>query len=89
VFNRFYDNAPAWDDVDFQAIWKGRGDRYEVIGYLKNAFNTLQYTVADAGFGLAGNATSVASPATGLVENNIFDLNPPRTFGVEVRYKFF
>ena len=89
VFNRAYDNAPGWDDVDFRGLWKSPGDRYEVIGYVKNAFNTLQYTVAEAGEGLAGSANSVATPGGGLVGVNNFELNPPRTFGVEVRYKFF
>jgi iron complex outermembrane recepter protein len=89
VFNRSYDNAPAWDDVDFRALWKSPGDRYEVIGYVKNVFNTLQYTVAEAGQGLAGTQSGVNAAATGLNEVNNFELNPPRTFGVEVRYKFF
>jgi iron complex outermembrane receptor protein len=84
LFNRFYDNAPSWDDVDVRALWKGPGDKYEVIGYVKNIFNTLQYTVAAGGSGLAGSASAV-----GLTEVNAFELNPPRTFGVEVRYKFF
>ena len=84
VFNRFYDDAPSWNDVDLRATWKGSNDRYEVIGYLKNVFNTLQYTVANGGAGLAGSATAV-----GLNEVNIFSLAPPRTYGVEIRYKFF
>jgi len=89
VFNRSYDNAPSWDDVDFRGLWKSPGDRYEVIGYVKNVFNTLQYTVAEPGSGLAGTATGVSIPATGLNEASNLELNPPRTFGVEVRYKFF
>jgi iron complex outermembrane receptor protein len=89
VFNRSYDNAPGWDDVDFRGLWKSPGDRYEVIGYVKNVFNTLQYTVAAAGSGLAGTQSGVNTAATGLNDVNNFELNPPRTFGVEVRYKFF
>jgi iron complex outermembrane receptor protein len=89
VFNRFYDNAPGWDDVDLRALWKSPGDRYEVIGYMKNVFNTLQYTVAAAGSGLAGTQSSVNTAGGGFNEVNNFELNPPRTFGVEVRYKFF
>jgi iron complex outermembrane receptor protein len=84
LFNRFYNNAPSWDDVDLRALWKGPNDKYEIIGYVKNIFNTLQYTVAAEGAGLAGSASAV-----GLNEVNDYDLNPPRTFGVEVRYKFF
>jgi iron complex outermembrane receptor protein len=89
VFNRFYDNAPSWDDVSFRGLWKSPGDRYEIIGYVKNAFNSLQYTVASAGAGLAGTANGINTAAGGLNEVNVFDINPPRTFGVEVRYKFF
>jgi iron complex outermembrane receptor protein len=89
VFNRYYDNAPSWDDVDFRGLWKSPGDRYEVIGFVKNAFNSLQYTVASAGAGLTGTATGLNTAAGGLNEVNVFELNPPRTFGVEVRYKFF
>src|SRR6202000_2917153 len=89
VFDRWWNNAPSWSDVDLGALWKGANDRYEVIGYVKNVFNTLQYTVASSGFGLEGSDYQVASPAGGLIQQNIFDLTPPRTYGVEVRYKFF
>ena len=88
LFNRFYDNAPSWTDFDFRALWKGPHDRYEIIGFVKNVFNSLQYDRRRrAGGGLAGN---VANPAAaGLNEVNAFDLNPPRTYGMELRYKFF
>ena len=79
----------AWDDVDFRATWKGPHDKYEVIGFVKNAFNTLQYEVGNQGQGLSGSGNSVNPAATGYSENNLYTLAPPRTFGVEVRYKFF
>jgi iron complex outermembrane recepter protein len=89
LFDRYYDNAPGWSDVDARVTWKGPQDKYEVIGYVKNIFNSAQYDIANGGAGLAGNATSVSLPATGLNEVNIFTLAPPRTYGLEVRYKFF
>jgi iron complex outermembrane recepter protein len=89
IFNRWYDNAPAWSDVDIRALWKGPNDRYEVVGFVKNVFNTLQYTVASGGVGLLGNSFSSTTAANGLIQQNLFELNPPRTYGVEVRYKFF
>ena len=89
MFDRWYDNAPAWSDVDIRALWKGPNDRYEVIGYVKNVFNTLQYTVASGGVGLLGNGFSSTTAGNGLIQQNLFELNPPRTYGVEVRYKFF
>ncbi len=89
VFDRWYDNAPAWSDVDIRALWKGPHDHYEVIGYVKNVFNTLQYTVGAGGVGLLGNSMAATSNAAGLFQQNLFELNPPRTYGLEVRYKFF
>jgi iron complex outermembrane receptor protein len=89
IFNRSYDNAPSWDDFDLRALWKGPNDRYEIIGYVKNIFNTLQYEAANGGAGLAGNATQTFTAAGGLNEVGVFTLAPPRTYGLEVRYKFF
>jgi iron complex outermembrane receptor protein len=89
VFDRTYDSTPAWSDVDIRALWKGPNDRYEIIGYVKNIFNTEQYTVAAGGVGLLGNSFRVTNAAAGLVHDNLYNLNPPRTYGLEVRYKFF
>jgi iron complex outermembrane receptor protein len=89
IINRYYNVAPAWDDFDLRALWKAPGDKYEVIGYVTNIFNSLQYEVANEGVGLAGNATTPAAAASGLIGSNVFTLAPPRTVGVEVRYKFF
>jgi iron complex outermembrane receptor protein len=88
-FDRWYDDAPSWSDVDIRALWKGPNDHYEVIGFVKNVFNTLQYTVASGGVGLLGNSFASTTGAGGLFQQNLFELNPPRTYGVEVRYKFF
>jgi len=89
IFNRAYDNAPSWDDVDLRALWKGKDDRYEVIGFVKNLFNNLEYEAADEGAGLLGTNATSTTAAAGLVATNDFNLAPPRTFGLEVRYKFF
>ncbi|HZZ88081.1 MAG TPA: TonB-dependent receptor, partial [Caulobacteraceae bacterium] len=84
LFNRFYDKAPGWSDLSFRATWKAPHDKYEITAFVKNVTDALQYTVAGGGAGLAGSATAV-----GLNEVNSYELNPPRTFGVEMRYKFF
>jgi iron complex outermembrane recepter protein len=89
VFDRSYDNAPSWYDLDLRALWKGPNDKYEIIAYVKNVTNTLQYDVGSQGVGLIGNASATTTPAAGLFETNIYDLAPPRTYGMEVRYKFF
>ena len=89
VFNRFYDQAPSWYDIDLRALWKGPNDKYDIIAFVKNLTNTLQYDVGSGGTGLLGNASSTTTAAQGLFETNIYSLAPPRTYGLEVRYKFF
>jgi iron complex outermembrane receptor protein len=89
VFNHFYDKAPSWYDVDFRGLWAGPGDKYEIIAYVKNVFNTLQYDVGGEGSGLLGSATGTTTNASGLFESGNYEIAPPRTFGMEFRYKFF
>ena len=89
VFDRKYDNAPSWDQVDFRALWRGPADRYEIIGFVKNVFNSTGYEAAAAGSALSGTDSAVSTAATGLSETNTFILTPPRTYGLELRYKFF
>jgi len=89
VFNAPYNIAPSWSDVDLRATWSGDHDRYEVIGYVRNLFNDLEYTVGGGGTGQIGNATAGFNPATRLYYIDSLEITQPRTFGVEVRYKFF
>ena len=89
AFRRNYDAAPAWDDFDLRAQWSGDHDRYEVIGYVRNVFDTKQYSNGVGGAGLLGTNATHTTAAAGLNEVNVYELVAPRTFGVEVRYKFF
>jgi iron complex outermembrane receptor protein len=89
IFPRFYNTAPSWSDVDLRAIWAGDHDKYEIIGFIKNIGNTIQYDTGSGGGGLFGGNTHVFNPAVSLNWRNVYNIAPPRTFGVEVRYKFF
>jgi iron complex outermembrane receptor protein len=89
VFNRWYNTAPSWSDVDIRALWRGPNDHYEIIGYVKNVFDTLQYTTGAGATGLLGNSFQVTNPAAGLFQQSLLQINPPRTYGIEFRYKFF
>jgi iron complex outermembrane recepter protein len=89
LFDTPYNTAPSWSDVDLRAVWSGDHDRYELIAYAKNIFNTTQYSTGAGGQGLLGNASVATTAAQRLIYVQDFDINPPRTFGVEVRYKFF
>ncbi len=83
VFTRSYDRAPSWDQVDLRAVWSGNHDRYEIVLFVKNVFNSLGYDAATTGYYSGGNAAG--SPYT---QNNSYDLTPPRLYGAEVHFKF-
>jgi len=83
VFERPYYEAPSWDQVDLRLTWSGDHDRYEVVAYVKNVFNSLGYDAAGAGYYLlnpVGGGAATQAPA--------YDLTPPRLYGLEFHYKF-
>jgi len=80
IFTRDYSKAPSWDQVDLRANWTAKDGKYVVIGYVKNVFDTEGYDAAVAG-------TRRNLPLTAAVPN--LSLNPPRTYGIELQYKFF
>jgi iron complex outermembrane receptor protein len=83
VFTRAYDAAPSWNQVDLRGTWQGDHDRYEIVFFVKNLFDTLGYDAAGAATaGFTGN------PANPTFQQQSYDLTPPRTYGVEVHYKF-
>jgi iron complex outermembrane receptor protein len=83
VFLRAYDEAPSWDQVDLRATWQGNHDKYELVAYVRNVFNTLGYDAAAGGY-------PIAAPVGGggFTQGPAYDLTPPRTYGFEVHYKF-
>jgi iron complex outermembrane receptor protein len=84
IFSRSqYDYAPSWSQVDLRATWAGRGDRYEVVLYVKNLFDTIGYDAAALG---SYNATPQGGG--GPTYSPSYDLTPPRLFGAELHYKF-
>jgi iron complex outermembrane receptor protein len=80
IFQRSYDEAPAWNQVDFRATWAGKNDKYEIIGYVKNAFDSRGYEAA---------ATGVPNGTNTTFANNAYSLTAPRLYGIEFHYKFF
>ena len=83
VFLRSYDEAPSWDQVDLRATWQGNHDKYELVAYVRNLFNTLGYDAAAGGYPIA-----LPVGGGGFTQGPAYDLTPPRTYGVEVHYKF-
>jgi iron complex outermembrane receptor protein len=83
IFRRTYDEAPSWHQVDLRATWAGKDDRYEVVLYVRNLFNSLGYDAAAA-------AGYIISPVGGgpSTQTRYYDLTPPRTYGAEFHVKF-
>ncbi len=83
IFNSFYSVAPAWTQVNLRLTWSGHNDRYEIVGYVNNVFNSLGYDAASGGgleFFAQGTGTPFEAPS--------YDYTPPRNYGVEFHYKF-
>jgi iron complex outermembrane receptor protein len=85
IFPRTFEEAPSWDQVDMRATWSGHHDRYEIILYVRNLFNTYGYDAAASGYLIQNPVSNVANPYSQV---SAFDLTPPRTFGAEFHYKF-
>jgi iron complex outermembrane receptor protein len=80
--------VPAYGTADFRAIWNDADKRYSVIGYVKNAFDTVGYTSTGS-----TNPTAVfaSDGAGGLTQTGVAitrGLIQPRTFGLELQYRF-
>jgi iron complex outermembrane receptor protein len=68
--------SPSFDIADFRLLWKDIDNRYTVIGFVKNAFDEVGYQNVTA-----GSPTAVGPRQTVI-------LNFPRTYGVELQYRF-
>jgi iron complex outermembrane receptor protein len=87
VFSRAYNESPSWDQVDLRAVWVPTSNKYTVIGYVKNATDTQGHDSATTAAYRNFNP-SVASDQFASGAQTLF-LNPPRTYGIELQYRFF
>ena len=93
IFERAYNESPSWSQVDARVTWKGKENKYSVIAYVKNLFDDLGYDGGAVGSRLAGTSigASIASPQINAVQPGFdvtYPLTPPRTYGVELQYRF-
>lgn len=86
VFEREYNSAPSWDQVDLRAIWTPEGGKYTVIAYVKNVLNDDGYAAAVA----ASQRNNSATVASDRFPNGaqVYELTPPRIYGLELQYRF-
>jgi iron complex outermembrane receptor protein len=91
IFNEQYYVAPEYTQVDMRLSWNDAADRYTIIGYVKNLQNKLgyDYVSADAITAAAPGtrACGFNGPSPYFCDQNL-GLTPPRTYGVEVQYRW-
>ena len=93
IFQRAYNESPTWSQVDARVTWKDKDNKYSVIAYVKNLFDDLGYDGGASGSRLAGTTigSSIAAPQINAVQPGFdvsYPLTPPRTYGVELQYRF-
>jgi iron complex outermembrane receptor protein len=76
VFSRDHYLAPSYDSVDFRALWNGNDNKYTFIAFVNNAFDDVGYEAAGASMSAWG------------VQSRTLSLTAPRTFGLEVQFRF-
>ncbi|HEV2364821.1 MAG TPA: TonB-dependent receptor [Caulobacteraceae bacterium] len=100
LFTRWYNAAPSWDEFDARLTWTSANGRVKVIGYGKNLFNSIGYDAGATGDRRAGSydvfngvgpgyfsQVNYVDPTTPIEKT--YSVTPPRTYGIEVDYKFF
>lgn len=79
-FNRYYTSAPGYTQVNLRASFTDDRNRYTVIGFVDNVFNTLGY---DAAGGIP-----VTAPGANQIIDRLASYTAPRTYGLEVQFRF-
>jgi iron complex outermembrane receptor protein len=88
VFNRWYNLAPSYNQVDARATWTSEDNRYSLIAYGRNILDEDGYDGAGAGY---QNQIPLGGPNLRTIPRAIarnYSLTPPATFGMEVQYRF-
>ena len=89
IFNRAYNLAPSYDQIDLRALWTDKSNRYTVIAYVKNAADKNGYDNVSGGLLTNSYKYLTGTPGfTGPVLRSNVSLTPPRTFGVELQRRF-
>jgi iron complex outermembrane receptor protein len=104
IFQRSYNEAPSWDQVDLRLTWKDRDNKYSIIAFANNVFDTLGYDGGATGSRQSGIYSAATIAALGLTPGKAgivpgtfnavqgistsYPLTPPRTYGVEFQYRF-
>ncbi len=101
IFNRSYYQAPSYDQWDARATWKSDDKKYSVIAFVRNIGNSVGY---EGGGGAGRRAGTIPAYVTGTIPaggsattaipilqgiGTSYTITPPRTYGIELQYRFF
>jgi iron complex outermembrane receptor protein len=68
--------APSFEVADFRLLWNDAENRYTIIGFVKNALDEIGY------------GSSTGSSPTPVGSRRTVSLTYPRTYGMELQYRF-
>jgi iron complex outermembrane receptor protein len=96
LFNRPYYEAPSWNQVDLRLVYADKDKKYTIIGFVKNVGDTFGYEAGTTASRRAGFVPAYTLGRAGVAPTPVlqgiastFTLTPPRTYGIELQYRFF
>ncbi|MEI7573336.1 MAG: TonB-dependent receptor [Phenylobacterium sp.] len=90
VFERAYTEAPDWSQIDARVTWSSANSGYKIIVYGKNLTDDIGYDAGATGTREAGNIIAANGDVTRVIQGitRSYSVTPPRTYGIELQYKF-
>lgn len=96
IFNRPYYQAPSWDQIDLRLTYKDKDNRYTVIAWVKNLLDDIGYEGGATAARRAGFVPAYTLGLPGVAPTPViqgiaptYTITPPRTYGIELQYRFF
>jgi iron complex outermembrane receptor protein len=85
LFERSYNAAPSWDEVDARIRYTSENEKYEFILYGKNIFDKIGYDSGAYGTRLAGTVNQPCGPFCYAETNFVQGVNGPVGYNTPVR----
>jgi len=96
IFNRPYYQAPSWSQTDLRLTYKDKASKYTIIAWVKNVFDKIGYEGGATASRQAGLVPAYTLGLPGLAATPViqgiattYTITPPRTYGIELQYRFF
>lgn len=87
VFNNPETFTPDYQQTDARLIWNDADGRFTVIGFMRNVFDEEGYDATSAFRRSSGNQYGTPTSENGMIyQTNTLTL--PRTYGVELQFRF-